>query len=206
MKDAITTEERADVGVALAPPEHDEVKWHAKWQVQKFDNTDLEAAGIDVEEPDWASIEKALAEGKFAPTETIDREGNLLVYGGASALWDLLIGAGTVAAFTNAVAHIGVGNSATAAAATQTDLVGASKDRQPMEATYPQHTDGTGASTNADIVFRSVWGTAEGNFAWEEWGVFNAAAAGRMLNRKVESLGTKTSAATWTLTVTLTLA
>jgi len=38
--------------------------------------------------------------------------------------------------------------------------------------------------------------------------VFNSATGGtgRMLNRKVESLGTKTSAASWAFTVTLTLA
>jgi hypothetical protein len=38
--------------------------------------------------------------------------------------------------------------------------------------------------------------------------VFNSATAatGRMLNRKVESLGTKTSAQTWQFTVTITLA
>ena len=36
--------------------------------------------------------------------------------------------------------------------------------------------------------------------------MFNAAAAGTMLNRKVTSLGTKTSAATWQLTVSAAVA
>jgi hypothetical protein len=73
-----------------------------------------------------------------------------------------------------------------------------------MEATYPTHTDGT-TSGSATITFRSVFGTGDANFAWQEWGVFNASTGGRMLNRKVESLGTKSSAATWTFTVTITL-
>jgi hypothetical protein len=76
-----------------------------------------------------------------------------------------------------------------------------------MDATYPQHTDGT-TSGAASIVFKSTFGTSDANYAWAEWGVFNSptAATGRMLNRKVESLGTKSAAATWVITVTLSLA
>lgn len=101
-----------------------------------------------------------------------------------------------VTAFNNANAYIGVGDSSTAFDAAQTDLQAASnKLRKAMEATYPQRT------ANA-VDFRSLFGTAEANFAWAEWGVFNAAAAGTMMNRKVEALGTKTSAQSWQLTVT----
>jgi hypothetical protein len=139
------------------------------------------------------------------PYEVREIDGNLLLYGGASALWQRLIGTG-ITAFDNTNARIGVGDSSTAAAATQTDLQAATnKVRAAMEATYPQHTDGT-TSGAASIVFRSSFGASVGNFAWQEWGLFNAAAAGRMLNRKVESLGTKASPAVWVFTVTLTLA
>lgn len=110
--------------------------------------------------------------------------------------------ASTVAAastpFNNANSYIGVGDSTTAYAAGQTDLVAATnKMRKAMDATYPQTT------TNV-VTFRSTFATTDANWAWQEWGVFNAAAAGTMLNRKVESLGTKTSAQTWQFTVTLT--
>ena len=102
-------------------------------------------------------------------------------------------------AFNNANARIGVGDSTTAFAAAQTDLQApANKLRKAMDATYPQR------AANV-LTFRATFGTAEANFAWNEWGVFNAAAAGQMLNRKVEALGTKTSAQTWQLTVALTL-
>ena len=56
------------------------------------------------------------------------------------------------------------------------------------------------------MTWRATFGTSDANWAWQEWGVFNAAAAGTMLNRKVTSLGTKTSAATWQLTVSVTVA
>ena len=104
-----------------------------------------------------------------------------------------------VTPFNAANARIGVGNSNTAFAASQTDLQGASKFRKGMEASYPVQ------SAN-ELVFRATFGTEEANFAWLEWGVFNAASGGTMLNRALESLGTKTSAQTWQLTTTLTFA
>lgn len=148
------------------------------------------------------------------PYDVLDREHNLLMYGGASVQWQTLIGNGTTTAgqaltyFSNAQAAIGVGDSTTAAAATQTDLQAATnKLRKAMDATYPTHTDGT-TSPAASIAFRSTFGTAEANWAWQEWVVANSptAGTGRILNRKVESLGTKTSAASWQMTATLTLA
>lgn len=146
--------------------------------------------------------------------ELVEIDGNLLVYGGASCQWQTLIGNGVTTAdqaltyFNNARAAIGVGDSTTAAANTQTDLQAATnKLRVAMDATFPAHTDGT-TSGAASIQFKSTYSTAQANFAWQEWAVFNSvtAATGRMLNRKVESLGTKTSASTWALTLTLSMA
>lgn len=138
------------------------------------------------------------------PYEVLSIDGNLLVYGGASALWHRLTGGTSVSAFSNANAHIGVGDSATAAAAGQTDLQAATnKLRKAMDSTYPLHTDAT-TSGAASVVFRSTFGSSDANFAWAEWGIFNASSTGRMLNRKVESLGTKATG-TWQLTLTLSL-
>jgi len=145
-------------------------------------------------------------DGEEEPYEVIEREGNLLLIGGASALWERLIGT-SITVFDNTNANIGVGDSVTAATDTQTDLQAASnKLRKGMDATFPTHTDSTGTAGSKNIVYKSTFATSDANYAWQEWGIFNAAAAGRMLNRKVESLGTKTSAATWTLTITLSLA
>lgn len=139
------------------------------------------------------------------PYETLEIPGNLLTYGGASAFWERLIGTG-VTAFDNTNAYLGVGDSSTAAAATQTDLQAASnKHREAMDATYPLHTDGTGSSSNASITYFSTFETGDANFAWNELGLFNASSSGRMLNRKVQAMGTKTSSDTWTLSLTLSL-
>lgn len=179
--------ERAAVGAGLRGL--DGLTWRAQWRLEKR-NGDWNGEDID-------------AGRAPEPFEVIEREGNLLTYGGASILWGLLIGEG-LTTFANANAHIGVGDGTAAAGATQTDLQGTNKTRKSMDSTYPQHTDGTGASSNAQVVFRATFGAGDANHGWKEWGVFNASSAGRMLNRKAEDLGTKASG-TWTLTITLSL-
>lgn len=100
--------------------------------------------------------------------------------------------------FSNSNTYIGVGDSTTAFSASQTDLVATTnKLRKIMDATFP-----SGASNV--ITFRATFATTDANYAWQEWGIFNASSAGTMLSRKVESLGTKTSAQTWQFTVVLT--
>lgn len=116
---------------------------------------------------------------------------------GRNLMVQATIGA-AVTAFNNANSYIGVGDSVTAFAAGQTDLQAATnKFRKAMDATYPN-----GASNV--IQWRSTFATTDANYAWQEWGVFNASSGGTMLSRKVESLGTKTSTQTWQFTVTLT--
>lgn len=113
---------------------------------------------------------------------------------------DAITGGATYTRFNNANAHLGVGDSSTAWNAAQTDLVAATnKSRKPMDVGYPTRTANV-------LVWRATWPTADGNFAWNERGVFNALAAGQMLSRKVVSLGTKTNANSWQLTCTDTLA
>lgn len=121
-----------------------------------------------------------------------------LTNAGRDVIAAMLIGEVTTD-FNNANAHIGVGDSTTAFVVAQTDLQAATnKLRKAMDATYPTR------AVNV-LTFRSTFGTTEANFAWAEWGVFNAASAGAMLNRKVESLGTKASTQSWQLTVTNTV-
>lgn len=101
--------------------------------------------------------------------------------------------------FSNANARIGVGDSATAYAAGQTDLQAATnKLRKAMDATFP-----SGASNV--LTFQATFATTDANWAWNEWGVFNASSTGTMLNRKVESLGTKPSTQSWVFNVVLTV-
>lgn len=163
---------------------HDSARWLVKWRVDKYEGE------ID---------QAALAAGLLTPLEVVEGVGNLLTTLGATALWTLLIGGGGTT-FANANAHLGVGDSNTAAAAGQTDLQAASnKLRKAMDATFPTVATDT-------ITFKSTFGTGDANWAWQEWAVFNASSSGTMLNRKVAALGTKTSAGSWVLTVTITLA
>lgn len=116
---------------------------------------------------------------------------------GRNLMASALVGA-AYTTYAAANAYIGVGDSSTAFAKAQTDLQGSSKLRAAMVATYPLQ------STNV-LTFRSLYGTSDANFAWNEWGIFNASTSGTMLSRKVESLGTKTSAQSWQITATITV-
>jgi hypothetical protein len=101
-------------------------------------------------------------------------------------------------AFFNATnARIGVGNGSTAFAVAQTDLQGSSKFRKSMDDGYP-------LLSAPKVTFKSTFRPEEANFAWAEWGIFNASSGGVMLNRVVESNGTKQSNQTWILEVEVT--
>ena len=134
----------------------------------------------------------------FKPYEVIEGEGNCLLNTGIDEMWDLVTGAvsGADHILDNTYAQIGVGDSDTAADATQTDLLGTNKTYKGMEASYP-------TSTSQKATFKSSFGNDDANYAWKEWVVKQSTSA-KCLNRKVENLGTKTSG-TWTLEVSITL-
>jgi hypothetical protein len=100
--------------------------------------------------------------------------------------------------FDNTNAHIGVGDSSTTFSAAQTDLIGTSKLRKGMDIAFP-------VTTGNVMDFKTTFATDEANFAWNEWGVFNAAAGATMLDRVVEYNGTKLAGQTWVFQVTLTV-
>jgi hypothetical protein len=172
----------AQLGAPLAEP----IRWKG-------------VARLDYYDGDWTAeqIDAGLA---GAPVESIEAE-NLLVNSGIALLLDLLIGAGGTA-FANANTYIGTGDSSTAAAAGQTDLQAATnRFKRVMDATFPSRAGQT-------LTFRTTFSTSESNYAIQEVGVFNggpAFATGTMLNRVVSSLGTKTSATTLQVTVTVTI-
>lgn len=105
---------------------------------------------------------------------------------------------GTVVDFSNANARIGVGDGTLAFDKTQTDLQGTNKLRKAMDTGFPTR-------SGAQMTFQATFGTADANWTWQEWGIFNAATGGVMFNREVENLGTKTSTVTWVFQVKITL-
>lgn len=154
------------------------ITYHPKWRVTKY--VDDAAFAADT------------------PYEVAEFDGNLLLNEGIGELLLLLTG-GVATAFSNANARLGVGDSTTAAAAAQTGLqAAANKTYKAMEAGYPQ----IAAQT---VTFRSVFGTADANHAWQEFTVANGADdGGKNLNRKVSDQGTKAAGQTWTLDLSIT--
>lgn len=101
--------------------------------------------------------------------------------------------------FNASNARIGVGNGTDAFEAGQIDLQGTSTMRKAMDPGFP-------AIEPPLIKFKSTFTQSEANFAWNEWGIFNAATGGVMLNRVLESNGTKQSNQTWIIEVDITFA
>ena len=161
------------------------------------------------------------------PYETIFGHGNTLADGGADVLWHractlnpttLANGASILQAFSSGNAAIGVGDSTVAATSTQADLLAptgttARRIRGMSTASYPSRTSGVTTAART-VQFQSIFTTTEAAFSWDEWSVWNDPCSsdasgtwdtGRMLNRKQQALGSKTTLATWTFSVSLTL-
>ena len=156
----------------------------------------LEGAALHAE-----ALRLAALEG-HKPYETARSE-NTLVNGGTNIMLLALCSNPVPTYYTNANAALGVGDSSTAFALSQTNLQGAvnvtDRIRKPMNVTFP--------SVAANVLTaQATFGTGDANFHWQEWGFFNNVAdgSGTMLNRAVADNGTKTSAAAWQLTFTLT--
>lgn len=195
MREPLRFTERAHAGASVEA--YDVMRYRVKWRAELF-------VGKHWKNPDGTTNR---------PDVVRETTGNLLLRGGASLIWETLRGAGTTAStaakkYFNATAALGVGNSTVAAAATQTALQGGSQSFKALTGGFPTHTTGSTAATVADIVYKSTWGTGEGNFAWNEFGLANKASTAnrRLLNRKVQALITKTSAASATLQVTFSAA
>lgn len=124
-------------------------------------------------------------------------EANVALNVGLQYLIEVICGIGTTTKWDNTNARLGVGSNATAADPTQTDLIDATPTWKAMDATYPQRSAQTAE-------WRSTFGSGDANEAWNEFAVDNGATAHKLLNRKVESKGTKASGETWTLSLKIT--
>lgn len=157
---------------------HDQAAYHTHWTIRKYQD------------------DAAFAQD--APFDVSEIDGNLLLNEGIAVFLNLLTGAAGTA-FNNANTFLGVGDSATAAAATQTGLQAATnKAYVACAASYPQ----IAAQT---VTWRGVFDGNTANFAWQELTVANGNSdAAVNLNRKVSAQGTKASGQTWTLDLQIT--
>jgi hypothetical protein len=185
----------------------DSIRWLPRVRVEKFDDDQV---AYTVRRLGLAGPPQHRHLARLCtPHEVVEAAGNLLTTAGLQRLTNLMIGAGGQAA-SNTAARMGVGNSATAEAVGQTDLQAAAGATnrwfQTMDATFP-------TAVNGVITFKATVGSGDGNFVWNEWGVdigtptvtSGTTVNATLLNRKVQSLGTKASGS-WVLTSTITIA
>lgn len=190
----------------------DTIRWVPLVHILKYDpSTVRELTEYLGHEPTGPELRWLEEHDSLAPDDVAESVGNALVNGGLQRIGDLIIGTGGAAFSKSPDRGVGgVGNSTTAFSAGQTALQGANQFYKALDAAP---TSSTG-QISANVTFQ----TGEGNFAWEEWcwavstatpvssSSFNTATStGTMLNRKVQSLGTKASGAVWTLQATVTL-
>jgi len=123
---------------------------------------------------------------------------NLMLNEGLDEIWDLVTEVDATNYYTNALARVGVGNSAAAVVATQTALQGGSTAFAAMEATFPLST------TTARVDFKSSFADGVGEFAWEEFTVDNGSTPNKNLQRVLASKGTKSAGEVWTAEIRIT--
>jgi hypothetical protein len=143
---------------------------------------------------------------RIAPYLTTYLVGNLITNAGWTRIMNLLTNQGATQALDSTHARIGVGNSNTAEAYTDTDLGAAAGSANR----WFQLVSGAGTLGTRTLAWSATFGTADGNFAWNEFGIDQGTASGNtvtaiLLNHKAGiAQGTKASGQTWTATATLT--
>lgn len=193
------------VGAGLSLAEG--ARWRCDWTVDRWDAEQTRWATARLgHQPDAGDFARL----RIRPYESSLVAGNLLTTAGLNRLTSLAI-AGGGQGLTNTACRIGVGDGAGTAAVGDTDLSASAGSThrwfQVMAATYPQQSNGV-------ITLQSAFGTADGNFAWNEFGIDvgtptvssgNTVAALLFNHRTSIAQGTKASGQTWTATATITI-
>jgi hypothetical protein len=175
---------------------HEKIGWRARWTISKF----RDVSGVIAEKlREGCSVEavKGLYPFSFITAETVDF--NMALNEGLQELIDIICGLGSPTKWDNAHAYLGVGDSNTEAAASQTGLQAAvNKAFKAMDTGYP-------ARVNQTVEWRATFGSGDANFSWQEYTVVNASSdTGKNLNRKTMDKGVKSSGETWTLSLQIT--
>lgn len=162
-------------------------KIHTKWILNKFKcNNELYRLARD-----GVQTEKLIENFKEDYEGRKSIEGNIPLNEGINAIWTLVCG-GAETPFDHDHACLGVGNGTQSASAVQTGLTGAEISYKNVDAGYPSF------GVDQKAIFRATFGVSDANFEWNEWSVCNACDnTGKNINRKVETLGAKTSGKIW---------
>lgn len=174
------------------------------WTVRKYDKADTnfvlrKLLGVSPIDADFRRL--------GCPPYSVARvEGNLITNAGWTRLMNLLTNQGATQALDATHTRIGVGNSNTAEAYADTDLGAAAGSTNR----WFQLVSGAGTLGTRTLAFSASFGTADGNFAWNEFGIDFGLASGNtvtapLFNHKAGiAQGTKASGQTWTVTATIT--
>jgi hypothetical protein len=172
------------------------------WAMRRFERTLPERLRRRHKTPTLADFRK-LGVRPYLTTEYL---GNLITNAGYSRIGNLFTNQGATQAFDATHCRIGAGNGVTAVAYADTDLsAAAGSTNRWFQLVSGAFTIG-GTRT---WVVSAAFGTADGNFAWNEFGLDQGTASGNtvtaiLLNHALSSQGTKASGQTWTATATIT--
>lgn len=174
------------------------------WRVDRWDADQVAALARTLgREPTGDELAAALE--PYLSTEVL---GNLITTAGWTRLSNLLTAQGATQALSSTAVRIGVGNSNTAEAYADTDL-GATAGSTNR---WFQPVSGSGSLGTRTLAFAASFASADGNFAWNEFGLdvgtptvtASAAVAALLFNHKAGiAQGTKASGQVWTATATL---
>lgn len=187
--------------------------WHLKTKIEKYDPGDVD---VFVEKRRAAPGPRGFCKKRLrvtnhrvhegaSPFEVVTGEHNLLLNAGITRLLNLLSAQGGTQAYDATHSRIGVGDDATAAVASQTDLQAAAGSTHRQFKLVSSGPTVSGQTTTWVATFAS----GEAQFHWQEFGLDVGTAdsttvVAPMLNRKVADNGTK-AAAVWVFTMTLTI-
>lgn len=190
--------------IGAGVPVHDSGLWRCHWSVQRWDEDATSWAHNRLDRAPLADDFAALSIDPYLVTEVA---GNLLTTAGLGRI-ATLVTAGTGNLISSTTARVGVGNGAGSAAIGDTDLSAAagSSNRwfQTCTVTIPSNV----------WTFAATFASADGNFAWNEFGIdigtatvtSSATVNAVLLNHKTSiAQGTKASGQTWTATATITI-
>lgn len=198
------------IGVDVRAPLGDHAIGTTQWRVDRWDDDQTRWAQQRLALPTrgaHARVEAAdFRQLHVAPYLTTELVGNLITNAGWTRLMNLLTNQGATQALDATHARIGVGNSNTAEAYTDTDLGAAAGSANR----WFQLVSGAGTLGTRTLSWSATFASADGNFAWNEFGIDQGTASGNtvtaiLFNHKAGiAQGTKASGQTWTATATIT--
>lgn len=192
------------IRIGATVPLVDSFHWHCEWDIDRWDEEAtawaLDRLGRQPQPFDFAKL-------GIDPYLSTHVDGNLLTTAGLGRI-ATLVTAGTGNLISSTTARVGAGNGAGTAAIGDTDLSAsagsANRWFQTCTVTIPSNV----------WTFAATFGTADGNFAWNEFGIdigtatvtSSATVNAVLLNHKTSiAQGTKASGQTWTATATITI-